>query len=83
MLYVYYCWSVNFWDRPETTLLFFYRFFTYGDLPLEQHLKQIEEEALSKFEQIDPKTDVPSQPLWSSPVSPHCAHSLRSGFDNT
>lgn len=47
------------------------RFFTYGDLPLEQHLKQIEEEALSKFEQIDPKTDVPSQPLWSSPREDH------------
>uniref|UniRef100_A0A8D3CHC9 Presequence protease, mitochondrial n=1 Tax=Scophthalmus maximus TaxID=52904 RepID=A0A8D3CHC9_SCOMX len=38
------------------------RFFTYGDLPLEQHLKQIEEEALSKFERIDPNTDVPPQP---------------------
>ncbi|KAF3857855.1 hypothetical protein F7725_011056 [Dissostichus mawsoni] len=29
------------------------RFFTYGDLPLEQHLKQIEEEALSRFERIN------------------------------
>ena len=46
------------------------RFFTYGDLPLEQHLKQIEEEALSKFERIDPNTEVPPQPHWSSPVSP-------------
>uniref|UniRef100_A0A3Q3FF25 Presequence protease, mitochondrial n=1 Tax=Labrus bergylta TaxID=56723 RepID=A0A3Q3FF25_9LABR len=35
------------------------RFFTYGDLPLEQHLKQIEEEALSKFERINPNTEVP------------------------
>lgn len=43
------------------------RFFTYGDLPLEQHLKQIEEEALSKFERINPNTEVPSQPHWSSP----------------
>ncbi|KAM3605131.1 uncharacterized protein V6R79_021170 [Siganus canaliculatus] len=47
------------------------RFFTYGDLPLEQHLKQIEEEALSKFERIDPKTEVPSQPRWSSPREDH------------
>ncbi len=47
----------------------FFRFFTYGDLPLEQHLKQIEEEALSKFERISPNTEVPSQPHWSSPVS--------------
>lgn len=49
------------------------RFFTYGDLPLENHLKQIHEEALSKFQRIDPKTEVPPQPLWSSPVSPQCS----------
>ncbi|CAK6968750.1 presequence protease%2C mitochondrial [Scomber scombrus] len=47
------------------------RFFTYGDLPLEQHLKQIEEEALSKFERIDPNTQVPTQPHWSSPKEDH------------
>lgn len=47
------------------------RFFTYGDLPLEQHLKQIEAEALSKFERIDPNTEVPSQPHWSSPREDH------------
>lgn len=44
------------------------RFFTYGDLPLEQHLKQIDEEALSKFDRIDPNTQVPAQPRWSNPV---------------
>uniref|UniRef100_A0A3P9ILL0 Presequence protease, mitochondrial n=1 Tax=Oryzias latipes TaxID=8090 RepID=A0A3P9ILL0_ORYLA len=47
------------------------RFFTYGDLPLENHLKQIHEEALSKFERIDPKTEVPSQPHWTSPREDH------------
>ncbi|XP_033988015.1 presequence protease, mitochondrial [Trematomus bernacchii] len=47
------------------------RFFTYGDLPLEQHLKQIEEEALSRFERINPNTEVPSQPHWSSPREDH------------
>ncbi|XP_076014931.1 presequence protease, mitochondrial [Genypterus blacodes] len=47
------------------------RFFTYGDLPLEQHLKQIEEEALSRFNHIDPNTQVPSQPHWSSPREDH------------
>ncbi|XP_044075003.1 presequence protease, mitochondrial [Siniperca chuatsi] len=47
------------------------RFFTYGDLPLEQHLKQIQEEALSKFERINPNTEVPSQPHWSSPREDH------------
>lgn len=45
------------------------RFFTYGDLPLERHLEQIEEEALSKFERIRPNTAVPAQPRWSRPVS--------------
>ncbi|XP_032387817.1 presequence protease, mitochondrial [Etheostoma spectabile] len=47
------------------------RFFTYGDLPLEQHLKQIEEEALSRFQRINPNTEVPSQPHWSSPREEH------------
>uniref|UniRef100_A0A671YPT6 Pitrilysin metalloproteinase 1 n=1 Tax=Sparus aurata TaxID=8175 RepID=A0A671YPT6_SPAAU len=47
------------------------RFFTYGDLPLEQHLQQIEEEALSKFERINPNTEVPSQPHWSRPREDH------------
>ncbi|XP_069565063.1 presequence protease, mitochondrial [Brachyistius frenatus] len=43
------------------------RFFTYGDLPLENHLQQIQEEALSKFQRIDPNTQVPPQPHWASP----------------
>ncbi|NP_001039262.1 presequence protease, mitochondrial precursor [Xenopus tropicalis] len=43
------------------------RFFTYGNLPLEIHLKQIHEDALSKFERIDPKTSVPPQERWQSP----------------
>ncbi|XP_068427664.1 presequence protease, mitochondrial [Clinocottus analis] len=47
------------------------RFFTYGDLPLEQHLQQIEAEALSKFQRIDPNTEVPPQPHWSSPREDH------------
>lgn len=47
------------------------RFFTYGDLPLENHLKQIQEEALSRFERIDPNTEVPSQPHWTSPREDH------------
>lgn len=47
------------------------RFFTYGDLPLEQHLEQIEAEALTKFQRIDPNTEVPPQPHWSSPREDH------------
>lgn len=56
-------------SHTEWVLIVFLRFFTYGDLPLEQHLRQIEEEALSKFECIDPNTEVPAQPRWSTPVS--------------
>uniref|UniRef100_A0AAR2LFX7 Pitrilysin metalloproteinase 1 n=1 Tax=Pygocentrus nattereri TaxID=42514 RepID=A0AAR2LFX7_PYGNA len=64
------------------------RFFTYGDLPLEQHLKQIEEEALCKFQRTDPDTAVPAQTLWDKPV--RCTHassqnisheSLLTGFE--
>uniref|UniRef100_A0A8C7V4E3 Pitrilysin metalloproteinase 1 n=1 Tax=Oncorhynchus mykiss TaxID=8022 RepID=A0A8C7V4E3_ONCMY len=47
------------------------RFFTYGDLPLEQHLKQIQEEALSKFERTEPDTAVPNQPHWDRPREDH------------
>lgn len=48
--------------------VFYCRFFTYGDLPLEQHLQQIEEEALSKFERTEPNTAVPTQMFWDKPV---------------
>ncbi|KAM6948128.1 presequence protease, mitochondrial [Aplochiton taeniatus] len=47
------------------------RFFTYGDLPLDQHLKQIEEDALFRFERTKPNTAVPPQPRWSSPREAH------------
>ena len=47
----------------------FCRFYTYGNLPLEQHLEQISSEALSHFSRIDPKTEVPSEKHWSEPVS--------------
>lgn len=45
------------------------RFFTYGSFPLEQHLKQIHEEALSKFQKMEPSTAVPAQQHWDKPVS--------------
>ncbi|XP_053120937.1 presequence protease, mitochondrial isoform X2 [Hemicordylus capensis] len=49
------------------------RFFTYGNFPLEQHLKQIQEEALSKFQKIEPNTAVPPQKLWDHPREHHVA----------
>jgi len=42
-------------------------FYTYGDLPLRDHLKFINDKIFKHFESIDPKTDVPSQPRWSKP----------------
>ncbi|GBC63584.1 peptidase M16 [Desulfonema ishimotonii] len=42
-------------------------FFTYGTLPLRDHLAVIEDRVLRNFERIDPKTDVPAQPRWQAP----------------
>ncbi|CAM4600021.1 unnamed protein product [Lepidochelys kempii] len=47
------------------------RFFTYGNFPLEQHLKQIHEEALTKFHRIEPNTAIPVQQLWDKPREHH------------
>jgi hypothetical protein len=44
-------------------------FYTYGNLPLEDHLAFIQEKVLRHFTAIDPKTLVPSQPRWTSPRS--------------
>ncbi|OXB66929.1 hypothetical protein ASZ78_017057 [Callipepla squamata] len=54
------------------------RFFTYGNFPLEQHLKQIHEEALVKFERIESKTDIPKQKLWDKPQEHHITCGLDS-----
>jgi len=42
-------------------------FYTYGNLPLEDHLAFIESKILNNFTKIDPGTDVPSQPRWQEP----------------
>ena len=42
-------------------------FYTYGNLPLADHLNFIEEKVLNHFTRIDPGTDVPSQPRWDTP----------------
>jgi Zn-dependent M16 (insulinase) family peptidase len=42
-------------------------FYTYGNLPVKDHLVYISEKILTKFKKIDPKTVVPSQPRWQSP----------------
>ncbi|XP_041468049.1 presequence protease, mitochondrial-like isoform X1 [Lytechinus variegatus] len=43
------------------------RFYTYGDLPLERHLELIEQKALSRFERLQPHTEVPNETRWTSP----------------
>ncbi len=42
-------------------------FYTYGDLPLKEHLAFIEKRVIGRFTRIDPRTDVPAQPRWSAP----------------
>jgi len=42
-------------------------FYTYGNLPLEEHLTFIQEKVLTHFTRIDPETDVPPQPRWTTP----------------
>lgn len=42
-------------------------FYTYGNLPLEEHLAFIEDHVLRHFSAIDPGTTVPSQPRWQAP----------------
>jgi Zn-dependent M16 (insulinase) family peptidase len=42
-------------------------FYTYGNLPLKDHLQFIQDKVLNRFARIDPDTDVPSQPRWQTP----------------
>jgi Zn-dependent M16 (insulinase) family peptidase len=42
-------------------------FYTYGNLPLNEHLAFIQAKVLKHFERIDPDTAVPSQPRWDEP----------------
>lgn len=47
------------------------RFYTYGDQPLTGHLEYINENYLKCFNKIDPGTEVPDEPRWSSPCRAH------------
>jgi Zn-dependent M16 (insulinase) family peptidase len=42
-------------------------FYTYGNLPLKDHLSSIEEKILKRFVRIDPDSSVSTQPRWSKP----------------
>jgi len=56
-------------------------FYTYGCLPLEDHLAFIDQTILSRFQRIDPKTQVASQPRWDRPRTVEYAYPLSSGED--
>ena len=43
-------------------------FYTYGTFPLEEHLRQIDQQVLSSFDAIDPGTKVSDEKKISSPV---------------
>jgi presequence protease len=51
-------------------------FYTYGNLPLKDHLEFIEKKALSCFQEIDPDTRVPSQPRWQQEKTVEYAYAL-------
>ena len=42
-------------------------FYTYGNLPLKNHLSFINDKILKGFERIDPDSKVPAQPRWRRP----------------
>jgi len=50
-------------------MYFLPRFYTYGDLPLENHLEHIETKVLHHFNKISVATDIPPELRWTEPVS--------------
>jgi len=45
-----------------------FRFYTYGNFPLEEHLQRIDEQVLSQFQRASAETSVPCEPRWQTPV---------------
>ena len=56
-------------------------FYTYGDMPLKDHLAFIQDKILSRFTAIDPKTTVPSQERWQEPRTATYTYPLDPGDD--
>ncbi|MFO7964603.1 MAG: insulinase family protein [Desulfobacterales bacterium] len=56
-------------------------FYTYGNLPLVDHLRFIEEKVLHHFDKIDPDTEVPSQPRWREERTATYAYPLSKSED--
>jgi Zn-dependent M16 (insulinase) family peptidase len=56
-------------------------FYTYGNLPLKDHLAFIADKIMSRFLRIDPDTDVPSQPRWNLPRQAQYTYALAPSED--
>lgn len=56
-------------------------FYTYGDIPLQEHLAYINDHVLCRFSRIDPGTQVDSQPRWLAPRRASHAYPLAPGED--
>jgi Zn-dependent M16 (insulinase) family peptidase len=51
-------------------------FYTYGSLPLKDHLQFIAAKIMNRFSAIDPQTEVPAQPRWDKPRSVRFTYAL-------
>jgi Zn-dependent M16 (insulinase) family peptidase len=58
-------------------------FFSYGDLPLRDHLGFVARAVLSRFQAIAPATGVPSQPRWESARQARFSYPFARGEDPT
>lgn len=56
-------------------------FYTYGNLPLEEHLRIIYDKVLKRHNRIDPNTTVLPQPRWKEPKRAGYWYPLDSGTD--
>lgn len=56
-------------------------FYTYGNLPLNDHLTFISDKIMRHFERIDPRTDVPAQPRWEAPRKARYTYPLSADED--
>ncbi len=56
-------------------------FYTYGNLPLADHLRVIEQKVLTRFKRIDPDSAVPAQPRWNRPKTAQARYPLAGDED--
>ena len=60
--------SLSVHDTLSLSHSLFFSFYTYGDMPLPDHLKLINNFVLSKFSMSSPSTEVPLEPRWTDTV---------------